>query len=142
MFGRVFTFWCLWKKRFFFPFRPCGFQVGYSTFVSVIFTALVMGTGSAQQAISYTTGENNISPVVITVATNPTPLTISSGTATQSGAINDSGTLGGIDGITAKIAAVSPLLVMAVFYFVAAWREERKFLRGPVADRPGHTRRP
>jgi protein-S-isoprenylcysteine O-methyltransferase Ste14 len=35
---------------------------------------------------------------------------------------------------SAHIAAVGALLVMAAFYFTAAWREERKFLRSPLAD--------
>jgi fibronectin-binding autotransporter adhesin len=61
------------------------------------FLVVFIGRASAQQTVTYTDGENDSSNIVITSATNPTTLTISSGSATQSGAISDSGTSGIID---------------------------------------------
>jgi len=69
---------------------------GESYLVLTLFAALMAGTVSAQQTITYTDGENNTAPITITASTNPTTLTIASGNATQSGVISDSGTAGQI----------------------------------------------
>ena len=45
----------------------------------------------AQQSITYSNGENDSSGIIITSATNPTTLTISSGSAAQSGIISQNG---------------------------------------------------
>lgn len=55
------------------------------------FLALPSLDAFAQQTITYTNGENRATPIVLTVATNPTSLEITSGTATQSGNISQSG---------------------------------------------------
>ena len=59
--------------------------------------ALTCSLASAQQTITYTNAENNASAITITAPTNPATLTIASGTATQSGAITESGTTGAIN---------------------------------------------
>jgi hypothetical protein len=63
------------------------------------FFSAIVATGSAfaQQTISYADGANNTSPITITPSTNPTILTVGLGSsATQSGAIGESGTSGQI----------------------------------------------
>jgi len=53
----------------------------------LIFTLLavcMLSSASAQQTITYTNGENDSSAITITNPTNPTTLTISSGSAIQS----------------------------------------------------------
>jgi fibronectin-binding autotransporter adhesin len=54
---------------------------------------LMFGIGwtRAQQTITYTNGEVGNAGIVVTPSTNPTSLAISSGSATQSGVISESG---------------------------------------------------
>jgi len=52
---------------------------------------LTLTTSRAQQTINYNNGDNKSSPIILTSGTNPTTLTISSGNATQSGTISESG---------------------------------------------------
>jgi autotransporter-associated beta strand protein len=47
-----------------------------------------------QQTITYTDGEDNLNPIVINPSLNPTTLSIDLGSATQSGTISESGTVG------------------------------------------------
>jgi autotransporter-associated beta strand protein len=60
----------------------------------VSFLALGMEPASAQQTILYTNGVNDSSPITITSSTNPTTLSVSGESATQSGAISDFDTSG------------------------------------------------
>ncbi len=57
----------------------------------MIVVALVSGNSSAQQTITYTNGENDTSPITLTNTISSVTLTISSGSAIQSGAIGQSG---------------------------------------------------
>lgn len=60
------------------------------------FLTLALGVAHAQQTIIYNNGDNDSSPIIITSGTNPTTLTISSGSATQSGTISESGTVAAV----------------------------------------------
>jgi len=61
-----------------------------------LFAAFLAGTASAQQTINYTDGETDSNAITITAPTNPTTLTIATGTATQSGVVSDSGASGSL----------------------------------------------
>jgi T5SS/PEP-CTERM-associated repeat protein/autotransporter-associated beta strand protein len=58
--------------------------------------ALSLHPTRAQQTINYSDGENNTGAISITGSVNPTTLSTVTGSATQSGAITDSGTAGAI----------------------------------------------
>ena len=78
---------------------PCGVRKGrvLSCALAPVLPALLLsvaGSAYGQQTITYGDGQNNVNPIVITAGLTPTTLFIASGSATQSGAISDSGVAG------------------------------------------------
>lgn len=81
----------VWRVLFIPHFPPSMALDARRILISAFFAAFMVSTAFAQQTITYTDGENDSSPITITTPTNPTTLTISSGSATQSGVISSSG---------------------------------------------------
>lgn len=74
----------------------CGVRKGRvltCALAPVVAALLLSAAGSAygQQTITYSDGQNNVNPIAITADLTPTTLFIDSGSATQSGAISESG---------------------------------------------------
>lgn len=68
-----------------------------SCYIAVLASSVaVSGSLQAQQTITYSNGQTAATPITIIAGTNPTTLTIPSGTATQSGIISELGTAGKI----------------------------------------------
>ena len=75
-------------------------QISFGNARPALLAALLLTLGlqgaQAQQTISYTNGQTNSGTITITGSLNATTLSITSGAATQSGVISESGTVGAI----------------------------------------------